>query len=136
MSIFNNNLPQRWGLTICKGGYMLVTTRNKQLFSVTHSNRCVGMEKINQWWDIKGLKIFIQVLSLILQIEKLISIILNNWNRDPSETALLKQNCRYLKSIVISPINDWFLKWLCGLLGVLCHIKEFFIHIQARYEVG
>ena len=71
------NLLHAWGLAICKGWPLLIITGNKQLFSVIHCNRHVGMGKIISDEILKD-QILIQVLSLILQIEKLISIILTN----------------------------------------------------------
>ena len=88
-----------------------------------HSNRHVGMGKIISDEILKD-QILIQVLSLILQIEKLISIILTNL-KIPGK--LLKQNFKKY-SIFVSPINDWLLKSLGALLSILCHIKEFFIY--------
>lgn len=41
--------------------------------------------------------ILVLTSSFVLQVEKLISIILDSLNKDPRETASLKQNCKYFK---------------------------------------
>lgn len=81
---------------------MLITTRSKQLFSVTHSDRHMGIQKKKSIVEILKDQISILPLSFVVQMDKLISIILN---KDPSKIASFKQNCKFFKNIFISSVN-------------------------------